>query len=181
LVNVRVDVLVVDGGLGEDEVQGIAEWVRTRNGKPGTILLAAPRTRSGSYSGEPNWDQVVAKPLAVEEIQRAVERAGTVGQPAADVLIGNVELNRATMELRENGVSVALTPMQLRLLEYLAQRQGSWVSSRELAIELWKRNGDPEATALVRNHVQRLRSKLAALASGRDMVQSWTRKGYRLS
>lgn len=109
-------------------------------------------------------------------LRRAERRSAPDAEDgSADVLrIGPLELDRAGMEVRRDGVRVALTPTEYRLLADLAVNAGIVRSRDALLEDVWGYawSGD---TRLVDIHVQRVRRKIGA-----DLIETVRGAGYKL-
>ena len=75
------------------------------------------------------------------------------------VTVGNLVLNRLTRRVTASGEDVALTSMELKLLEHLMLRAGETVTRSELHDKVWDRHFDPSSN-VIDAHVARLRKKL---------------------
>lgn len=184
LFTVKVDAAVVDAALGED-LEWLCQRLRGTDGTLAIVFLTAASAQwlPGSIPLEPNLDEVVTKPYSAKELREAVERALAArhrSRPSV-LLIDDLQLDRATHELRGGGVQVQLTPTEFRLLEYLAQRQGAIASSEELLEKVWEFYPGTGSSELVRSHVRNLRAKLRIAAPGRELIQTVPRRGYRLA
>lgn len=184
MFSVEVDALVLDSVLGREQVEGICRWVRESNGTLRIVFLASAGTAwlPGALPVERGVDEVVVKPFSPREIRQAVERALAAANRARPnvMLIGSLELDRTTHEVRGEDGAVTLTPTEFRLMEYLAQRQGSIVSSEELLEKVWEFYPGTGSSELVRSHMRNLRSKLRVAVAGREVIQTVPRRGYRL-
>src|SRR3990170_10147 len=184
LFSVKVDVVVVDTALGED-LHWLCQRLRGADGTLPVIFLTAPGARwlPGSIPLQAGLDEVVIKPCSAQDVRQAVERglaASHRSRPSV-VLIGDLQLDRTTHELRGNGVQVQLTPTEFRLMEYLAQRQGAIASSEELLEKVWEFYPGTGSSEVVRSHVRNLRAKARIAAPGRELIQTVPRRGYRLA
>ena len=184
MFNIRIDAVVVDNAIGEDEVKELCGRLQSGNGSYPVVFLtsASARWLVGSFPIDPNRDEIVVKPWEGQEIRRAVEKTlDTADQARPEVLtIGDVTLDRDSHEIRGDGSTVQLTPTEFRLIHYLAQRRGTIVSSEELLEKVWQFFPGTGSSELVRSHVRNLRSKLRAVTGAREVVQTVPRRGYRL-
>ncbi len=184
LSSVRVDAAVVDTTLGED-LDWLCQRLRGADGSLPVIFLAASARQwlPGSLPLRAGLDEVVVKPCSAQDVQQAVERALAASHRSRPsvVLVGDLQLDRTTQELRGNGVQVQLTPTEFRLMEYLAQRQGAIASSEELLEKVWEFYPGTGSSELVRSHVRNLRAKIRIAAPGRELIQTVPRRGYRLA
>jgi DNA-binding response OmpR family regulator len=184
LFNVRVDAIVVDGTLGEDEVKEFCVRLQGGNSRYPIVFLttASSRWLVDSLPIDPSRDEIVLKPWEGKEIRTAVEKTLDAAEQAGPEMltIGDVTLNRNSHELRGDRTSVQLTPTEFRLMHYLAQRRGSIVSAEELLEKVWEFYPGTGSSELVRSHVRNLRGKLREATGGSGLVQTVPRRGYRL-
>ncbi|MBI2912321.1 MAG: response regulator transcription factor [Chloroflexi bacterium] len=184
LFTVKVDAAVVDAALGED-LEWLCQRLRGTDGALAIVFLASAGAQwlPGSLPLDSDLDEVVTKPYAAKDVREAVERALAArhrSRPSV-VMIDDLQLDRATHELRGSGVQVQLTPTEFRLLEYLAQRQGAIASGEELLEKVWEFYPGTGSSELVRSHVRNLRAKIRIAAPGRELIQTVPRRGYRLA
>ncbi len=184
LFNVRVEAVVVDSAIGDDEVKNLCGWLKTSESDYPIVYLAAAATRwlMDSIPVDPARDEIVIKPYESEEIRRAVEKTlDAAGEARPEVItFANLTLDRNSHELRGEELPVQLTPTEFRLMYYLAQRRGSIVSTEELLEKVWEFFPGTGSSELVRSHVRNLRSKLREATGGTEPLQTVPRRGYRL-
>ena len=126
---------------------------------------------------EAGADDYVTKPFEPAVLSarlRAVLRRSSGSGPAPLLRIGDLEIDRAGMEVRVAGAEVGLTPTEYRLLVELAENRGVVCSRERLLEEVWGYvwAGD---TRLVDMHVRRLRAKIGA-----DAIETVRGAGYKL-
>jgi two-component system OmpR family response regulator len=184
LSSVRVDAAVVDTTLGED-LGWLCQRLRGDDGSLPVIFLAAAASQwlPGSLPLHAGLDELVIKPCSAKDVRQAVERALAASHHSRPsvMLVGDLQLDRATQELRGNGVHVQLTPTEFRLIEYLAQRQGAIASSEELLENVWEFYPGTGSSDLVRSHMRNLRAKIRIAAPSLELIQTVPRRGYRLA
>ena len=180
-LTVSLSAVVLDGAIGSDELDSLAEWIRTRNGDSvGLVFLMSARTRPATLPIDPERDQLVVKPFSSEQLRSAVELAVKGSdQPGADSLaVGRFELDRRDHQIKNSDEAVTLTRREFQLLEYLALNVGRCVPVEELAQKIWNRGSD--SNGLVRSTMLNLRSKLGGLTNGIDLIRTYPRRGYVL-
>jgi two-component system OmpR family response regulator len=181
---VSIDAVILDGGIGEEEIAELRGWLRASNGTCPVVFLTSPAARwlSGALPVDPDEDQVVTKPCQASDIREAVEK-GLAGTPACvEVLtIGGATLDRESHELQGESGSSQLTPTEFRLMHYLVQERGNIVSTEELLEKVWEFFPGTGSSELVRSHVRNLRGKLRQATGRTDVVQTVPRRGYRLT
>jgi DNA-binding response OmpR family regulator len=131
------DLIILDlmlPGLGGTEV---LKRIRQHGSKmPILILTAHANTSEKVANFEAGADDYLTKPFAFEELLvrvKALFRRG--GADPADVLkIGDLEIDRASQQVRRAGKKIDLTSKEYSLLEYLTAHSGK-VMSRTMIIE----------------------------------------------
>jgi cholera toxin transcriptional activator len=100
-------------------------------------------------------------------------------RPAQRYRFGVFEADRATGELRRQGLRVKLHAQPLQLLFLLLERPGQLLTREEICRELW-----PEGTFVDYEHgvnsaVNRIREALGDKASSPRFIETLARRGYR--
>jgi two-component system phosphate regulon response regulator PhoB len=126
-------------------------------------------------------DDYVVKPFSVPELMARVKALLRRAKPeriAAQLVAGDLELDRETKRLRRAGREIHLGPTEFRLLEYLMEKPGRVFSRGQLLDSVWGMSAEiDERTVDV--HVGRLRK---ALVRGRekDPIRTVRGTGYSL-
>jgi two-component system copper resistance phosphate regulon response regulator CusR len=128
---------------------------------PILILTAHASTSEKVTNFEAGADDYLTKPFAFEELLmrvKALFRRG--GAEAVDVLrIGDLEIDRASQQVRRGGKKIELTAKEYSLLEYLSANAGR-VTSRTMIVEhVWDESFQG-LTNIVDVYVRHLRSKV---------------------
>ena len=191
LTRVHVDLICLDTILPNEELERFWRWLcadRDRAAPP-LILLAPPSAKLVPAVlpafFQPQRHGLVTKPLEVRELAREKARLLAAGPPRApevDLLrAGTLTLDGVTQRLLfAGGSALSLTPTEFRLLRYLMQRPGEFVSSDELLEQVW---GYPPGTGgleVVRSHVSNLRRKLRGLGEDPQLLRTLPYRGYGL-
>ncbi|OZM73666.1 DNA-binding response regulator [Amycolatopsis antarctica] len=127
-------------------------------------------------------DGYLVKPFSfvvlVAQLRAVLRRAESAGSRGS-LRIGSLEVDRATREVRWEGVPVAFSPREFALLEVLAGRVGTVVGKDELLRAVW---GDEQAATrnVVEVYVGYVRRKLDAVGAG-DLVRTVRGHGYLAS
>jgi DNA-binding response OmpR family regulator len=158
------DAVVLD--LGLPKIDGLTVLKRWRsNGRRFPVLILTSRgvwteRVEGINAGA---DDYLPKPFEMEELLarlRALIRRSS-GEPAPILSAGPLKLDTRQMRFTLNGLPVALSPLEYRLLAFLMHRAGRIVPPTELADHLYDtgHDRDPNAIEVI---VARLRRKLGA-------------------
>lgn len=146
----------------------VCQRVREFSSVPIIILTARGRDQDKIRGLDLGADDYLTKPFSVEELLarvRAVLRRSQLGahesgQGLRSVLtIGDLSVDFAQHLVRMNNVEVALTPIEYRLIAYLAQNAGRVVTQDLLLEHVWGDEYLGESHMLQVN-INRLRKKL---------------------
>ena len=170
-----VDLVVLDRMMpGLSGLDVLAE-IR-RQGDTPVIMLTGMAGETDRILGlNHGADDYLVKPFSVGELEarvRALLRrtarsasasGGGAGAGAGAGAGGEpITIDRASREVRLHGEAVSLTRKEFDLLAYLAERPRTVVAVDELLAQVWQSSPEWQDPATVKEHVRRLRLKLAA-------------------
>jgi two-component system OmpR family response regulator len=167
------DLIVLD--LGLPHLDGLAVLKRWRAGGRNTPILVL--TARGAWAErvegiDAGADDYLPKPFRMEELiarVRALIRR-SAGHGSAVIEAGPLSLDTRQMRLTVDGVPIALSPLEYRLVVYLLHHKGRVVPPSELMEHLYGDDDARDANAL-EAVITRLRKKL-----GSDAIE--TRRGF---
>lgn len=167
------DLIVLDLGLpGLDGLTILKRWRSEGMECPVLILTARGSWKERVEGIDAGADDYLPKPFRMEELlaraRALVRRAGGRAAPQQAVGDLSVDLNRMSVACR--GVPVSLTPLEFRLVAYLALHHDRVVAPTELLEHLYGDDDSKEANAL-EAIIARLRRKLGPGIIG-------TRRGF---
>ncbi|MGH9228439.1 MAG: response regulator transcription factor [Acidimicrobiales bacterium] len=155
------DCLVVDRLLPDgDALDLVGRW-RAEGIDTLVLFLTARDTPTDRVEGLGVGDDYLTKPFDLDELVarvRALCRRGVRPRPSV-VRRGGVEVDRATREVRRDGVRLFLTPKEFAVLEALVDEPGVVVSPEELFERCWDERTDLMSRS-VTVHISSLRHKL---------------------
>ena len=167
------DAAILDLGLPRlDGLSVLRRWRGAGRTSP-VIVLSARSDWTEKVEGiEAGADDYLAKPFQMGELiarVRGLVRRGA-GRVSNVLVIGQLRLDTARMTAVFNGAPARLSPLEFRLLDYLAHQDGRAASADELAEHLYgaSESGDANAIEAI---VARLRRKFGA-----DIIV--TRRGF---
>ncbi len=172
------DVVVLDLGLPKlDGLSVLRKWRAARRAFPVLILSARGAWTEKVDGIEAGADDYLGKPFELGELTarvRALVRRAS-GHAAPVLSVGRLSLDTRRMSVSVDGVQQKVSPLEYRLLDYLAHQRGRVVSAGELAEHLHGIEGGADANA-IEALVARVRRKL-----GPDIIETRRGFGYALS
>ena len=183
------DLMILDVMLPDMDGFEVCRTLRAEgNGVP-VIFLTARDTTSDTIRGLTlGGDDYVTKPFSVEALVarvRAVLRRTTrapggdalAGETAAQLQVGDLELDEEHWVVRRAGTQVELSPTEFRLLAYLMRNQGRMLTRQQLLENVWGWEYAGQSQVL-ETYVSYLRRKLDPL--GPPLIHTQRGVGYSL-
>lgn len=158
------DTIVLDLGLPVLDGVGVLKALRAQRNATPVIVLTARDSREQKVDGlDAGADDYMVKPFDLDEllarIRAQIRRRDLRG---SDVLsVGDLTLDLAARSVLRNGVAVALTAKEFKVLIELARRMGRFVSKAELESALYDDAASIESNT-VEVAIYALRRKLGA-------------------
>jgi DNA-binding response OmpR family regulator len=172
------DAAVLDLGLPKlDGLSVLKRWRASGRSFPVLILSARGAWTEKVDGIEAGADDYLGKPFELGEliarVRALVRRAG--GHAAPVLAIGRLTLDTRRMSVTVDGVQHRLSPLEYRMLDYLAHQRGRVISAGELAEHLHGAEGAADANA-IEALIARVRRKIGA-----DLIETRRGFGYTLS
>ncbi|MGA7454769.1 MAG: response regulator transcription factor [Rhodoplanes sp.] len=166
-------VIVLDLGLPQlDGLAVLKRWRAAGRQVPVLVLTARGAWAERVEGIDAGADDYLPKPFRMEELVarvRALVRR-SAGFGAAIIEVGPLVVDPRQMRVSVNGIVQQLSPLEYRLVAYLALHKGRVVSAHELIEQLYGEDDARDANAL-EALVMRLRRKLGA-----EVIE--TRRGF---
>ena len=175
------DLIILDLMLPRmDGAQVLQRIRRSDTCVPVLVLTARDALEDKVKLFESGADDYLTKPFAFAELLvrcKALLRRGPVSR-SNTLIVGDLELDRLTQQIRRNGKRIDLTAKEYALLEYLMQNVDR-VLSRNMIIEhVWDQSFDG-ITNIVDVYVRHLRSKVDN-DSDRKLIRTVRGAGYMI-
>jgi DNA-binding response OmpR family regulator len=169
------DAVVLDLGLARlDGISVLGRWREAGRRMPVLVLTARARWAEKAAAFAAGADDYVTKPFEMDEVVarlRALIRR-SAGHASPEIVCGPLRLDTLGGRVSLDGMPVALTAQEFRILSYLAHHQGRVVGRAELVEHVYDRDADPESNVLD-VLVARIRRKLGA-----GMIQTLRGQGW---
>jgi two-component system response regulator MtrA len=176
------DAVILDVMLPSLDGFEVCREIRKFSRVPVVMLTARTDTIDVVVGLESGADDYVKKPFELPELiarLRAVLRRTAAPAEAGPVLIGRLEIDPAGFTVRKDGVELALTATEFRLLVELSRRPGQVLTRESLLQRVWDYEylGDSH---LVDVAIGRLRAKVEDDPSHPALIKTVRGVGYRM-
>ena len=178
------EVILLDLGLPDDDGIALTRRFREWSRVPIIVISARGREEDKVQALDAGADDYLTKPFGVNELLARVRVAlrhahQTAGVPASIVELGDLRIDFARREVTLGGIELRLTPIEYRLLAYLAQNAGKVLSHRQILNEVWG-PGHAEDTHYLRVFMAQLRRKVEKDPAQPRLLCTEPGVGYRL-
>jgi two-component system OmpR family response regulator len=159
------DVVIMDRMLPGMDGLSLVKSMRAGGMETPVIFLTALGGVGDRVEGlEAGADDYLVKPFSFSELNarvNALARRPPMRAEAANLVVGDLELNRLQRSARLGDHPLDLKPKEFALLEYLMLNADRVVTRTMLLEHVWDFHFDPKTT-IVETHISRLRAKLEA-------------------
>jgi two-component system KDP operon response regulator KdpE len=173
-----VDLMLPDGH-GVDIVRSLREWSEM----PILVLSALGEEEDKVQALEAGADDYVTKPFGARELVARLNASlrrsgGNTEEPT--IALDGLEVDLAARDVRRDGESIHLSPIEFDLLRVLARNRGRLLTHRQLLTQVWGPEY-AEDTQVLRTTIGRLRGKIEREASKPRYIHTDPGIGYRLA
>ena len=160
----RPDLLVLDVMMPGLDGFGVVRRLRQEGVRTPVVFLTAKDATEDKVTGLTlGGDDYVTKPFSLEEvvarIRAVLRRVSTSPGAATQLTFADIELDEDTHEVWKDGVLVALSPTEFKLLRYFMQNTGRVLSKAQILDHVWNYDFGGEAN-VVESYVSYLRRKI---------------------
>ena len=145
------------------------------------LMLTARDTLEDKLKGfEAGADDYLIKPFALQELHARLQALckRRHGKTANLLTVGDLTMNRSTLQVHRAGQRIDLTPAGMRLLQRLLEAAPSVVAREDLETLLWA-DERPDGDAL-RSHMYKLRQAIDRPFDS-PLIHTMHRIGYRIA
>jgi DNA-binding response OmpR family regulator len=181
----RPDLVILDVALPGLDGWQLLERLREFSRVP-ILMVTARGSEADKIRGlKLGADDYITKPLSFPELTARVEAALRRAATSAPERPRRLRHRELVVDLDDHrahldGVEVALTPTEFRLLAYLVEHAGQLVTHRQVLGAVWGSGYDRDVH-LLRMTIRNLRLKLDAASPGQSYIATEYGLGYRLS
>lgn len=176
------DLILLDLMLPHLDGKSLLRLLRQNRVKTPVLILTAQEGKESIVDLlNAGADDYLAKPFHLGELiarSKALIRRSK-GSTSATLAVGELEIDTVQQTVRRNETFINLSPIEFRILEYLAHRPRAIVSKRELLEHLYDYDWEHHSN-VVEAHMSNLRRKLTTPETG-PVIETLRYRGYRLT
>jgi len=180
--------VILDVRLPDSSGFDICRQLRQHGFTQPILMLTVQRDEMDKVLGlEMGADDYVTKPFSLREllsrVRALIRRAyGEFSVTNAWLLyVNDLVIDRTRGQVRRGEQTILLTPIEFRLLVYLARHQGQALTRAQILDAVWGYDADVENERIVNVHVRRLREKVEIDPSEPSLILTVPGIGYRLA
>ncbi|RJQ27814.1 DNA-binding response regulator [Candidatus Parcubacteria bacterium] len=174
------DLVVLDLGLPNMSGEAVCMELRKKFPKlPVIILTAKDQVADIVHGFDIGADDYITKPFVADELLARIK--ARLRQPESDsskLKVGNLELDKQTLEVKRDGKLIQLTPREFRLLEYLMHNKGRILTREMILNRIWLYSPDIE-TRVVDVYMGYIRKKVDS-GYEKNLIKSVRGFGYMI-
>lgn len=179
----RPDLLVLDLGLPDGDGVELVRALRQWSAVPVLVLSARSQEADKIAALDTGADDYLVKPFGAGELLarvRAQLRRHLQQSPAGEPVLtfGDIRIDLVGRVVERAGQTLHLTPIEYKLLTYLAAQPDRVITHRQLLKAVWG-PGHAENTHYVRVHMANLRKKIEQVPAMPKHLLTETGVGYR--
>lgn len=182
----KPDLVILDVRLPGSSGFDVCRQLRQRNLLMPVLMLTVQADEMDKVIGlEMGADDYLTKPFGWRELLsrvRALLRRAYGEFAAADhdlLYAGDLIIDRNSAQVHRGNDLLALTPIEFRMLTYLAQHAGQALTRAQIVEAVWGYNADPDSEKTVNVHIRRLRQKVEVDPDAPALILTVPGIGYR--
>ena len=179
------ELVLLDLGLPDGDGIELTRRLRSWTAVPIVVISARGREADKVEALDAGADDYVTKPFGLDELLARMRvalrhaRLAASATPEPVVTIGSLRVDFESREASVDGRPVRLTPIEWRLLAYLARHAGKVVTHGQILKDVWGAGTSAEPHH-VRVHMASLRKKIEPDPARPRLIRTEPGVGYRL-
>ena len=177
------DLFVLDINLPDGSGLDLCQQLRKKYPTPIIFLTASDAETNVVMGLDLGADDYITKPFRLRELIgriKAVLRRYE-GQVSSSIEFGDIVIQVQSAKVYKNNHEIILTPMEYRLLLFLAQSPNQIISREQLVSSLWENGSDFVNDNTLSVYMRRLREKIETKTSDPRYIETIRGVGYRLN
>jgi len=174
--------IILDVNLGDESGFALCKKLRETSDVPIIFISARNTDDDVLVALGVGGDDYLTKPFSMSVLlaraKAVLKRSAATPAPTPKDIIkfGNIEIDRNSERVMKNSEIVKLKPLELRLLLYLIDNNGSRITKEELLEKVWGDTFIGEGTLSV--HIRHLREKLEEMPNNPRYIKTVWGSGY---
>ena len=182
--DLQPNIVILDMRMPELDGLGACRVIRAKSDVPILMLTAIDDQWDAAHALESGADDYIRKPIGAGEfvarVRAAIRRsAPPVAELPGPITIGHIVIDPSEHEVRVEGKSVELSPIELRLLILMATSQNHVLTHEDILTAVWG-VAYSSSRHVLRVTMSRLRRKLGLTDAGTVGIATVEGVGYRL-
>ncbi len=155
------DLMILDLGLPNMSGEAVCMEVRKKYPDLPVIILTAKDSINDIVNGlNLGADDYMTKPFVADELLARIKaRLRAKGQGDSKLVVGDLELDNQSLEVKRSGSDIQLTPQEFKLLQYLMSNKGRILTREMILNRVWLYSPEIE-TRVVDVYMGYLRKKI---------------------
>ena len=161
LNKLKPDIMILDLGLPNMTGESVCVEAKKKYPELPIIILTAKDTTSDIVEGlNLGADDYMTKPFVADELLARIKARLRGGEDnSGRLVVGDLELDNKSFEVKRAGKTIHLTPQEFKLLEYLMNNKGRILTREMILNRVWLYSPDIE-TRVVDVYMGYLRKKV---------------------
>jgi len=173
------DLILLDINL--PGISGMDVCRHLKNGSPPVIFLSCRDEGEDVVCGlETGAEDYITKPFNHRELILRIEKVLRRSPVVQVVRCGDLEIDLHFDQVRKEGKTIHLTPIEMSLIKCLATSQGCVVSWEELMERVWGYHDWDGGNEIVKVTIGRIRKKIETEPGSPRYIHNERGRGYRL-
>jgi DNA-binding response OmpR family regulator len=170
------DLIILDLNLPDIDGIEVCKQIRAKQIKTPILMLTARINIESKVEGlNIGADDYLTKPFLSEELLariRALTRRNSQNK-TSEINLKNISLNLASHILKKDNREISLSPIELKIFEFLALNQGTAKNPTEIYESVWGNTEDLMFSDTLKVHIANIRQKL-----GKEVIETVNGFGY---
>lgn len=179
----QFNLALLDLSLPDGSGYDICRSIKARSDVPVVFLTARDDEPSVVMGLDMGADDYIAKPFRIRELlsrlRTVLRRAEKTDEPKDELQLLNITISTRQARVTKNGVDIALTALEYRLLLTLAVNSGQVLSRMQLLEGIWDIAGDFVSDNTLTVYIKRLREKIEDDPQNPRLIHTVRGLGYK--
>lgn len=188
-IDPKIDLYILDIMMPGKNGYQVCQAIRAVSMAPILFLTAKSQDGDKAMGFSSGGDDYLPKPFSYSELTARVKALirryyvyrGKISQSEEEILkIRDMEINRASCEVRVAGTEIQLTDIEYRMLLLMAENRKKVFSAQNIYESIWNEPYFYSCNNTIMVHIRNLRRKIEPDADNPQYIKTVWGKGYRI-